>query len=57
MKPILHYLRGTLDFGLILQCSASSELTVYTNVDWADSQDTCRSTSSYAVFLDNNLVS
>jgi hypothetical protein len=57
MKPILHYLWGTLDFGLLLQFFASSELMVYTNVDWVGCPDTCRSTSSYAVFLDNNLVS
>jgi hypothetical protein len=33
MKRILRYLRGTLDYGLLLRYSASSELTVYTDVD------------------------
>jgi hypothetical protein len=56
-KHILCYLRGTLDYGLLLRCSASSELTVYTDVDWAGCLDTRRSTSGYAVFLGANLVS
>jgi hypothetical protein len=33
MKRILRYLRGTLDYDLLLRYSASSELTVYTDVD------------------------
>jgi hypothetical protein len=58
MKRILRYLRGSLDFGLHLQRSASSsELTVYTDEDWAGCPDTRRSISGYAVFLGDNLVS
>jgi hypothetical protein len=57
MKRTLCYLRGTLDYVLLLRCSASSELTVYTNADWAGCPDTRRSTSGYAVFLGTNLVS
>jgi hypothetical protein len=33
MKRTLRYLRGTLDYVLLLQCSASSELMVYTDAD------------------------
>jgi hypothetical protein len=33
MKLTLRYLQGTLDYGLLLRRSASSELTVYTNAD------------------------
>jgi hypothetical protein len=40
MKCTLRYLQVTLDFGLLLRCSASSELTVYTNTDWASCPDT-----------------
>jgi hypothetical protein len=40
MKRILRYLHGTLDFGLLVRCSASSKLTIYTNVDWAGCPDT-----------------
>jgi hypothetical protein len=56
MKRILCYLRGTLDFGLLQRFSASSELAVYTDVDWVSCPDTRRSTSGYTVFLGNNLV-
>jgi hypothetical protein len=51
------YLRGTLDYGLLLRCSASAELMVYTDADWAGSLDTRQSTSSYTVFLRTNLIS
>jgi hypothetical protein len=57
MKRTLRYLRGTLDYGFLLRCSASSELTVYTDANWVRCPDTRRSTSGYTVFLDTNLVS
>jgi hypothetical protein len=57
MKHTLHYLRGILDYGLLLQCSVSSELTVYTDVDWTGCPNTRRSTLVYPVFLGANLVS
>jgi hypothetical protein len=40
MKHTLRYLRGTLDFGLLLRCSAFFELTVHTYVDWVGCPDT-----------------
>ena len=57
LKWILRYLRGTLDFGLLLRWSASADLVVYTDADWAGCPDTRRSTSGYAVFLGDNLIS
>jgi hypothetical protein len=57
MKCTLRYLRGTLDYDLLLRRSASSEPTVYTDVDWAGCPDTRWSTSGYTVFLGANLVS
>jgi hypothetical protein len=58
MKRVLRYLRGSLDFSLHLQRSASSsKLMVYTDADWAGCPDTRRSSSGYVVFLDDNLVS
>jgi hypothetical protein len=57
MKRILHYLRGMLDFGLLLRRSSSSDLVIYTDVDWVGCLDTRRSTSGYVVFLGDNLVS
>jgi hypothetical protein len=57
MKRILRYLHGTSDYGLLLRRSSSSDLVVYTDPDWAGCPDTRRSTSGYAVFLWDNLVS
>jgi hypothetical protein len=57
LKRILRYLRGSLDYGLLLRPFPTSELVVYTDADWAGCPDTHRSTSGYAVFLGANLVS
>jgi hypothetical protein len=57
MKRILRYLQGTSDYGLLLRCSSCSDLIIYTDADWAGCLDTRCSTSGYAVFLGDNLVS
>jgi hypothetical protein len=57
MKRILRYLRGTPNYGLLLRRSGSTDLTVYTDANWAGCPDTRRSTSDYTVFLGDNLVS
>jgi len=57
LKRILRYVRGTLDLGLLLRPSSSTDLVVYTDADWAGCPDTRKSTSGYAVFLGDNLVS
>jgi hypothetical protein len=57
MNRILHYLHGTPDFDLRLRRSSSSDLVVHTDTNWAGCPDTRRSTSGYAVFLGDNLVS
>jgi hypothetical protein len=56
-KRILRYLQGTLDYGLLLRRASTSDLVVYTDVDWTGFTNTHRSTSGYAVFLGDNLVS
>ena len=57
LKRILRYLRGTPSLGLLIRPSASSELIVYSDADWVGCPDTRKSTSGYAVFLGDNLVS
>jgi hypothetical protein len=57
MNRILRYLQGMPDYNLLLRCSSSSDLVIYTDADWAGCPDTRRSTSGYAVFLGDNLVS
>jgi hypothetical protein len=57
MKRILRYLQGTPDYGLLLCRSSCSDLIVYTDADWAGCPDTRRSTSGYAMFLEDNMVS
>jgi hypothetical protein len=57
LNRILRYLRGSLDYDLLLRPSPMSELIVYTDVDWVGCPDTRRSTSGYVVFLGANLVS
>jgi hypothetical protein len=57
MKRILRYLQGTLDLGLHLHRTTPANLLVYTDADWAGCPDTRKSTSGYAVFLGDNLIS
>ncbi|WVZ84579.1 hypothetical protein U9M48_031602, partial [Paspalum notatum var. saurae] len=57
LKRIVRYIQGTLDLGLLLWPSASSDLVIYSDADWAGCPDTRKSTSGHAVFLGDNLVS
>ncbi|CAN6351554.1 unnamed protein product [Urochloa humidicola] len=57
LKRILRYIRGTLHLGLHLRPSSVTDLVAYSDADWAGCPDTRRSTSGYAVFLGDNLVS
>lgn len=57
LKRILRYIRGTLDFGIHIQKASCNDLVVYSDADWAGCPDTRKSTSGYAVFLDDDLVS
>jgi hypothetical protein len=55
VKRILRYVKGTLNLGLHIQRSSSTELSMYTNADWAGCPDDRRSTGGYAVFMDQIL--
>jgi hypothetical protein len=57
LKSIIRYLQGTTDHGLLPRSTSVSELVVLTDADWAGCLDTRRSTSGYAAFLGDNLVS
>ncbi|GKE10789.1 ribonuclease H-like domain-containing protein [Tanacetum coccineum] len=57
LKRILRYVRGTLDYGLQLHVSSTTQLSAYTDADWVGCPVTHRSTSGYCVFLGDNLLS
>ncbi|GKE51854.1 ribonuclease H-like domain-containing protein [Tanacetum coccineum] len=57
LKCILRYVRGTLYYSLQLHVSSTTQLSVYTDADWASYPITRRSTSRYCVFLGDNLLS
>ncbi|GJS17194.1 ribonuclease H-like domain-containing protein [Tanacetum coccineum] len=57
LKRILRYVQGTLNYGLQLFSSSTSDLVAYFDADWAGCPTTRRSTSGYCVFLGNNLLS
>ena len=57
LKHILRYIRGTLNLGLVLRPSSLSKVVVYSDADWVGYPNTRKSTSSYAMFLGDNLIS
>nr|GEW63474.1 ribonuclease H-like domain-containing protein [Tanacetum cinerariifolium] len=57
LKRVLRYVRGILEYGLQLFSSSTTDLVAYSDADLAGCPTTRRSTSSYCVFLGNNLLS
>ncbi|GJV82818.1 ribonuclease H-like domain-containing protein [Tanacetum coccineum] len=55
-RPDISYV-GTLNYGLQLFSSSTTDLVAYFYADWASCPTTRRSTSGYCVFLGNNLLS
>nr|GFB38295.1 ribonuclease H-like domain-containing protein [Tanacetum cinerariifolium] len=56
-KRVLRYIRSTVDHGLQLHVSSTSQLNAYIDADWAGCPVTRWSTSGYCVFLGDNLLS
>ncbi|XP_039827184.1 uncharacterized mitochondrial protein AtMg00810-like [Panicum virgatum] len=56
IKHVLHYIKGTMDYGLRILRSSTHNLVAYSDADWAGCPDTQCSTSGYAVFLGDSLV-
>nr|GEU70998.1 ribonuclease H-like domain-containing protein [Tanacetum cinerariifolium] len=57
LKQIMRYVHGTLDYGLQLFSSSTTDLVSYSDADWAGCPNNRCSTSCYCVFLGNNLLS
>jgi hypothetical protein len=57
VKCILRYLQRTSAYGLLLCHSSNPDLVAYTDANWASCPNSHCSTSGYAVFLGDNLVS
>jgi hypothetical protein len=57
VKRILRYVKGTLSSGLHIGTGLVQSLTAYSDADWAGCPDSRRSTSSFCVFLGDNLIS
>jgi hypothetical protein len=56
-KRIFRYLKGTMDYGLWYPRNQNFQLSVYSNVDWANCVDERKSTSGGAFLLGYSLVS
>nr|GEX50307.1 hypothetical protein [Tanacetum cinerariifolium] len=57
LKQALRYVCGTMDYGLQLFSSSTTNLVTYSDADCAGCPTNRRSTSGYCVFLGNNLLS
>jgi hypothetical protein len=56
MKRILRYLKGTISRGIIMTRNGHTDITGYTDSDWAGNALDRRSTTGYCMFVGGNLV-
>jgi hypothetical protein len=57
LKHILSYVRSIPHMGFFVRPSPRYDRVVYSDANWAGCPDTRKSTSSYVIFLGDNLVS
>ncbi|XP_041021256.1 uncharacterized mitochondrial protein AtMg00810-like [Juglans microcarpa x Juglans regia] len=57
VKRILRYLKFSIDFSLLIKPSPSTQLSVYSNADWAGSPNDRKSTFGYYIYYGHNLIS
>jgi hypothetical protein len=55
VKGILRYVCGTMDLGLSITASSSTDIVAYSDADWAGCPDTQCSTSGYCVYLGSSM--
>lgn len=56
-KRIVKYIRKTINFGILYNCSKSARLKAYSDADYAGDIDTRRSTSGYVFLFGDSVVS
>ena len=57
VKRILRYLKFSIHFGLLIRPSSSTQLSIYSDADWAGCPDDRRSTSGFCIYFGDNLIS
>nr|XP_034889400.1 uncharacterized mitochondrial protein AtMg00810-like [Populus alba] len=57
VKRILRYLKFSAHFGLLIMPSTSTQLSIYSDVDWVGCPDDRKSTSGFCLYLGDNLIS
>ena len=57
MKRVLRYLKGTIELGMRIHASSSSNLYAFVDADWAGCPLTRRSTTGFCTFLGSNCIS
>jgi hypothetical protein len=57
VKRILRYLKFSIHFGLLIKPSTSTQLSIYSDADWAGCPYDRKSTSRFCLYLGDNLIS
>jgi len=57
VKRILRYLKGTLDYGLLIKHNTNNTIQGFCDSDWASDIDDRKSTTGYCMYFGSNLVS